>query len=223
VGEIKRFLPIPEGSPIHSGLVELKNGTVSFVSLLWNVFRRLTRCIDPVWTRNCDTCYWLPILVPILATILRWCKVCASCRLCHNCIILPSLGRLAHPRLVSRPVLSPRSHTCIPWRSVVVLCVVLHPCSFRDAVPLAAHTISSLEYTTLALAKVWTHKAKLPNSQTMLALHEKTVEDRGGYGKYVLFFGPERASGKSFAPCVVLGLSIYSCHSSCYLLDGLAQ
>ena len=34
----------------------------------------------------------------------------------------------------------------------------------------------------------------------MLALHEKTVEERGGYGKYVLFFGPERASGKSFVP-----------------------
>ena len=38
VGEIKQFLPVPEGSPIQYGLVELKNGTVSFVSLPWNVF-----------------------------------------------------------------------------------------------------------------------------------------------------------------------------------------
>jgi len=34
VGEIKQFLPIPEGFPIQSGLVELKNGTASFASLL---------------------------------------------------------------------------------------------------------------------------------------------------------------------------------------------
>lgn len=33
VGEINQFLPISEGSPIHSGLVELKNGTVRFFSL----------------------------------------------------------------------------------------------------------------------------------------------------------------------------------------------
>jgi hypothetical protein len=48
VGEIEQFLPVPEGSPIQSGLVELKNGTVSFVSLPWNVFRQLTRCLDPI-------------------------------------------------------------------------------------------------------------------------------------------------------------------------------
>ena len=34
VGEIKRFLPIPEGFPIQSGLVELKNGTVSSSRLI---------------------------------------------------------------------------------------------------------------------------------------------------------------------------------------------
>ena len=56
----------------------------------------------------------------------------------------------------------------------------------------------SLDYTTLALAKVWTDTAKLPNSKTMRALYEKTVEERGGYGKYLFFFGPERLSGKSF-------------------------
>ena len=31
VEEIKQFFPIPEGSPIQSGFVELKNGTVGFV------------------------------------------------------------------------------------------------------------------------------------------------------------------------------------------------
>ena len=34
VGEIKQFLPIPEGSPIQSGLVELTNGTVRIVLLV---------------------------------------------------------------------------------------------------------------------------------------------------------------------------------------------
>ena len=39
VGEIKQFLPIPEGSPIQLGLVELMNGTVGFLSPTWNVFQ----------------------------------------------------------------------------------------------------------------------------------------------------------------------------------------
>ena len=142
-----------------------------------------------------------------------------------------ALQRLYHPSFLWT---ARTSETCISisfisgtphLHSSVVrggFCLV-HIYSFRDAVPLAAHTISSLEYTTLALAKVWTIKAKLPNSQTMLMLHEKTVEERGGYGQYVLFFGPERASGKSFVACFVLGLSIQSCHSSCYLLGRLAE
>jgi hypothetical protein len=88
---------------------------------------------------------------------------------------------------------------------------------------LAAPSFSSLQYTTLALAKVWTNTAKLPSSRTMLALHEKTMEERGGYGKYALFFGPKRSSGKSFVACVILGLSIHSYYSSFYLSDRLAQ
>lgn len=52
------------------------------------------------------------------------------------------------------------------------------------------------EYTAVALAKVWTNKAKLPNSETMRALYEQSVEERGGYGKYVLFWGYKRSSGK---------------------------
>jgi hypothetical protein len=65
-------------------------------------------------------------------------------------------------------------------------------------------TFQFLDYTTLALAKVWTNTAKLPNSRTMRALHEKTVEERGGYDKYVLYLGLERTSGKPFVPCFVL-------------------
>ena len=90
------------------------------------------------------------------------------------------------------------------------MCVVPHVCSFRGAVHLGTVSFSDVEYTTLALAKVWTYTARLPNSQTMRALHEKTVEERGGYGKYVLFLDPERTLGKSFLPCFVLGLSIES-------------
>ena len=51
VGEIARFLPIPEGSPIQSGLIELKNGTVSFVSLPCKMFRPPTQCLDLVGNR----------------------------------------------------------------------------------------------------------------------------------------------------------------------------
>jgi hypothetical protein len=65
-------------------------------------------------------------------------------------------------------------------------------------------TFQFLDYTTLALAKVWTNTAKLPNSQMMRALHEKTVEARGGYGKYALFLGPERYSGKPSLPYLVV-------------------
>ena len=68
-------------------------------------------------------------------------------------------------------------------------------------------TFLFLDYTTLALAKVWTNRAKLPNSQTMRALYEKIVEERGGYGKYVLFLGPQRFLGKPFLPFLVLGLT----------------
>ena len=38
----------------------------------------------------------------------------------------------------------------------------------------------------------------------MRALHEKTVEERGGYGKYVLFMGPGRYAGKSIDSFLVL-------------------
>ena len=78
-----------------------------------------------------------------------------------------------------------------------LLCFTL---AYSEIVTSATPSFAALEYTTPALAKVWTNTAKLPNSQTMRALHQKTVEERGGYGKYFLFLGPERYSGKSFVP-----------------------
>lgn len=74
---------------------------------------------------------------------------------------------------------------------------MLHTYSLRDVVPLGTSSFIHAEYAALALAKVWTNKAKLPNSEMMRALYEKTVEERGGYGKYVLFWGPGRSAGKS--------------------------
>ena len=81
----------------------------------------------------------------------------------------------------------------------------------------------SLDYTTLALAKVWTDTAKLPNSKTMRALYEKTVEERGGYGKYFFFFGPERLSGKSFCllNCPEINLAVIARFT--YLIGWLNQ
>ena len=76
------------------------------------------------------------------------------------------------------------------------LCL-LYLCLLRATVPLGTLSFMYLDYTAVALAKVWTNKAKLPNTQTMLSSYEKTVEERGGFGKYVLFWGPERSEGNS--------------------------
>ena len=78
-----------------------------------------------------------------------------------------------------------------------LICVSLRLCSVRGAVVLGVRSFILSEYTTLALAKVWTNKAKLPSTQTMRALHERTVEERGGYNKYFLFWGPGRSTSKS--------------------------
>ena len=83
------------------------------------------------------------------------------------------------------------------------LCFVLYlcQCSLSVAVALGTSTFLSAEYTALALAKVWTNTAKLPNTETMQALYDKTVEERGGYGKYVMFWGPKRSAGRSIRSC----------------------
>lgn len=75
------------------------------------------------------------------------------------------------------------------------------------AVPLGILSFILSEYTTLAVANVWTNKAKLPTSQTMRTLYEKTVEERGGYGKYLLFLGSKRTNGTSSILYTVFGIT----------------
>jgi hypothetical protein len=50
------------------------------------------------------------------------------------------------------------------------------------------------EFTSLALAKVWAGRARLPSRAEMWRRHEETVKERGGYGKHYLFLGGERVS-----------------------------
>lgn len=51
------------------------------------------------------------------------------------------------------------------------------------------------EYLSLALAKVWDNKAKLPSTKTMWDLHQKRVDEFGGYGKHFQFLGSQRTHG----------------------------
>ncbi|KAF8553187.1 FAD/NAD(P)-binding domain-containing protein [Imleria badia] len=158
VGEIKQFLPIPEGSPIQAGLVELKNGTV-------------LSGIDSV----------------ILATGFR-----------YSFPYLPQYydGATYVPHEGSARTVSPflpldGSHL----RDLYLdLFYIQDPTLAFIGMPEGTQSFVFSEYSTLALAKVWSNTAKLPNSQTMRALHDETVEERGGYGKYVMFWGPQRTS-----------------------------
>lgn len=52
------------------------------------------------------------------------------------------------------------------------------------------------EYLSLALAKVWDNKAKLPSTKTMWDLHQKRVDDFGGYGKHFQYLGSLRTHGQ---------------------------
>ncbi|KAF8556442.1 FAD/NAD(P)-binding domain-containing protein [Imleria badia] len=157
VGEIDRFLPIPEGSPIQSGLVELKNDT-------------MLAGIDSV----------------ILATGFR-----------YSFPFLPQYydGATYEPHNGSATTVLP----FLPMDGSHIRDLYLDLFYFWDptlaflGVPLGAQSFTNLDYMPVALAKVWANKAKLPNAQTMWALHEKTVEERGGYGKYVMFWGPQRS------------------------------
>ncbi|KAI9463494.1 hypothetical protein HD554DRAFT_2175592 [Boletus coccyginus] len=143
VGEIKPFLPMPEGFPVQSGLIELKNGTV-------------LSGIDSA----------------ILATGFRY--------------LFPFLPQ------------------CYDGASTHIR--DLHLDQFICGIPLL-HSLGFFDYTTLALAKVWTNMAKPPRSQTMRALYDKVVEERGGHGKYFLYLDPERSAGKSIH--LLLRLSWY--------------
>ncbi|KAI9573780.1 hypothetical protein HD554DRAFT_2201978 [Boletus coccyginus] len=151
VGEIKRLFPIPEGFPIQSGFVELKNGTI-------------LSGIDSV----------------ILATGFRF-----------SFPFLPQYydGATHVPHAGSATTVSP----FLPLDGSHIRDLYLDQFYLRDPTlafvgfVLATPSFLYPEYTSLALAKVWTNTAKLPNTRTMRAFHEKTVKERGGYGEYVLF------------------------------------
>jgi len=52
------------------------------------------------------------------------------------------------------------------------------------------------EYLSLALAKVWDNKAKLPSTKEMWRLHWARVEKQGGYGKYFQYLGIQGTDGE---------------------------
>jgi hypothetical protein len=52
------------------------------------------------------------------------------------------------------------------------------------------------EYLSLALAKVWANKAKLPPAKEMWGLYQDRLEDYGGYGKYFQYLGMRRLNGE---------------------------
>ncbi|KAI9573778.1 hypothetical protein HD554DRAFT_2166551 [Boletus coccyginus] len=154
VGEIKQFLPIPEGSPIQSGLVELKNGTARIDSV---IFATGFRCSFPFLPQYYDGATYEPH-VGSAKTVSPFLPLDGS----HIRDLYLDLFYLQDPTL-----------------AFIGFTLGMVPFQFPD-------------YTTLALARVWTNTAKLPSSRTMQALYEKTLEERGGYGKYCMFLGPER-------------------------------
>ncbi|KAI0788896.1 hypothetical protein C8Q75DRAFT_793645 [Abortiporus biennis] len=52
------------------------------------------------------------------------------------------------------------------------------------------------EFTSLALAKVWSNKAKIPSTPTLWRLHEERTKVQGGYGRYFQFLGAQRTREK---------------------------
>ncbi|KAG8215014.1 hypothetical protein J3R82DRAFT_8420 [Butyriboletus roseoflavus] len=151
VGEIKQFLPIPEGSPIQSGLVELMNGTI--LSAIDSViFATGYRYSFPFLSQYYDGSTYVPHEGSTL-TLSSFLPLDGS----HIRDLYLDLFYIRDPTLAF------------------------------IGVTLQTPTFPFSDYTTLALAKVWTSTAKLPSSQTMRALHEKSVEERGGYGKNALY------------------------------------
>lgn len=63
----------------------------------------------------------------------------------------------------------------------VLICICRTSCRDSDVVPFDALSFLRLDYT---------NAVKLPNDQIMWAWHEKTIQERGGYGK-PLFIGLE--------------------------------
>jgi hypothetical protein len=52
------------------------------------------------------------------------------------------------------------------------------------------------EYLSLALAKVWNNKAKLPSTEEMWRLHWARVDEYGGYGRQFQFLGAQGTDGE---------------------------
>jgi hypothetical protein len=52
------------------------------------------------------------------------------------------------------------------------------------------------EYLSLALAKVWDNKAKLPSTEEMWRLHRARVDEDGGYGKHFQYLGVQGTDGE---------------------------
>ncbi|KAJ7062017.1 FAD/NAD(P)-binding domain-containing protein [Mycena amicta] len=52
------------------------------------------------------------------------------------------------------------------------------------------------EYLSLALAKVWSHKAVLPRTEELWQIYDKRIRERGGYGRHLQFLGADRTTDR---------------------------
>jgi hypothetical protein len=70
-------------------------------------------------------------------------------------------------------------------------------------VNLGMQSFTYAEYLSLALAKVWDNKAKLPSTEEMWRLHWARVDEYGGYGRHFQFLGAQRTDSefKIFQVC----------------------
>jgi len=63
-------------------------------------------------------------------------------------------------------------------------------------VNLGMQSFTYAEYLSLALAKVWDDKAKLPSTEEMWRLHWARVDEYGGYGRHFQYLGAQRTDGE---------------------------
>ena len=128
----------------------------------------------------------VPLFVPIPATILWQCDWALGG--CANCPV-PPYGQDACLVPVSQPVLYPRPNARICWGCMFIWYTNLYWCCPLTRIWTVTMGMLAFlgEYTSLALAKVWTGVAKLPSKQTMQDEHLPTIEKHGGYGKDALY------------------------------------
>ena len=60
------------------------------------------------------------------------------------------------------------------------------------------YSFTFAEYVSLAVAKVWAGKADLPDTTELWRRYDKTVKDRGGYGRLFQFLDAKQMKGKTF-------------------------